>query len=90
MTDTEVAANSPPALPLPAKQLEAVKKLVELKGGTNREIAIAMGLTEGTVKVHIKNAMATLRTKSRTGLALWYIEWEREQLPISLCQSVGP
>ncbi len=42
------------------------------QGCSNREIAEALGITEGTVKVYLHNIYAKLGMKNRTELALWY------------------
>ena len=43
-------------------------------GGSNKSIARELGVTEGTVKVHIKNLLKKLQLKSRTEAAVWVVE----------------
>lgn len=43
-------------------------------GGSNKSIARELGVTEGTVKVHIKNLLKKLHLKSRTEAAVWVVE----------------
>lgn len=40
-------------------------------GASNKEIAAKLGVTESTVKVHLKSIMKTLRLKNRVQLAVW-------------------
>jgi DNA-binding NarL/FixJ family response regulator len=46
----------------------AQKRVLDLliKGKSNRDIAEALGLTEGTVKVHVTAILKTLRVSNRT------------------------
>ena len=43
-------------------------------GGSNKAIARELDVTEGTVKVHIKNLLKKLQLKSRTEAAVWVVE----------------
>ena len=43
-------------------------------GRTNREIADALVITEGTVEVHVKHILSKLRFKSRSQVASWVTE----------------
>jgi two-component system nitrate/nitrite response regulator NarL len=45
-------------------------------GGSNKVIARELGISEGTVKVHIKNLLKKLHLKSRTEAAVWAVEHE--------------
>ena len=36
------------------------------KGRSNKEIGTALGITEGTVKIHVTNLMAKLEVTART------------------------
>lgn len=41
-----------------------------MKGATNKEIAMALGIVEQTVKEHIKNIMQKTKTSTRTGILI--------------------
>lgn len=45
-------------------------------GKSNKLIARALDITEGTVKVHVKNLLKKLRLRSRVEAAVWAIESE--------------
>lgn len=49
---------------LTRRQMDVLNLLV--KGKTNREIAVLLGLTEGTVKLHVTAVLKALNVKSRT------------------------
>lgn len=55
---------------------EREKEIVELiaKGMSNKLIARALDITEGTVKVHIKNLLKKLHLRSRLEVAIWAIK----------------
>jgi non-specific serine/threonine protein kinase len=42
-------------------------------GSTNRQIARALGISEKTAEVHVRNIMERLRTPSRAGIAAWAV-----------------
>ena len=44
------------------------------KGLSNKMIARKLGITEGTVKVHVKNLLHSLRLRSRVEAAIWSTE----------------
>lgn len=52
---------------------QQTKVLLKLSstGGSNKEIAQALGLAEGTVKLHIQHICRKLGTDNRTKVALW-------------------
>jgi DNA-binding NarL/FixJ family response regulator len=54
----------PGAEPLTARQLEILPLLAE--GLANKEIASALGVTEGTVKQHLKDLFKRLAARNRT------------------------
>ena len=58
----------PLVVPLSERELEVVRLLAE--GSSNREIAGALFLAEGTVKNHVTNVLAKLGARDRTQAAL--------------------
>ena len=58
----------PLVVPLSDRELEVVRLLAD--GRSNREIAAAMFLAEGTVKNHVTNVLAKLGARDRTQAAL--------------------
>jgi len=58
----------PLVVPLSDRELEVLRLLAD--GGSNREIAAAMFLAEGTVKNHVTNVLAKLGARDRTQAAL--------------------
>jgi DNA-binding NarL/FixJ family response regulator len=59
---------APPAVPLSARELEVLRHLAA--GRSNREIAAALYLTEGTVKNHVTSVLTKLDVRDRTQAAL--------------------
>ena len=55
-----------------------VARLVSL-GQTNREIADALVITEGTVEVHIKHVLSKLGFRSRSQIASWVTQQQHRQ-----------
>jgi DNA-binding NarL/FixJ family response regulator len=69
MTDEPSAPRPQPlVVPLSDRELEVLRLLAE--GGSNREIASALFLAEGTVKNHVTNVLAKLGARDRTQAAL--------------------
>jgi DNA-binding NarL/FixJ family response regulator len=62
------AARQPLVVPLSDRELEVLRLLAD--GGSNREIAGALFLAEGTVKNHVTNVLAKLGARDRTQAAL--------------------
>ncbi len=56
---------------LSEREIEIIKLIV--KGMSNKLIAKTLGITEGTVKVHVKNMLRKLNLSSRLETALWAI-----------------
>lgn len=56
---------------LSEREVEIIKLIV--KGMSNKLIAKTLGITEGTVKVHVKNMLRKLNLGSRLEAALWAI-----------------
>jgi DNA-binding NarL/FixJ family response regulator len=69
----ELSDDAPPrpqplVVPLSDRELEVLRLLAD--GGSNREIAAALFLAEGTVKNHVTNVLAKLGARDRTQAAL--------------------
>lgn len=56
---------------LSGREVEIIKLIV--RGMSNKLIAKTLGITEGTVKVHVKNMLRKLNLSSRLEAALWAI-----------------
>src|SRR5262249_20578552 len=67
-----VARRPRPVVPteLTRRELD-VARLVAV-GQTNREIAGALGITEGTGEVHVKHLLSKLGFRSRAQVAAWF------------------
>jgi two-component system nitrate/nitrite response regulator NarL len=57
---------------LTQRELENLKLIAN--GKSNKDIANKLGITEATVKVHVKNLLKKLSLKSRVEAALWAVE----------------
>jgi two-component system, NarL family, nitrate/nitrite response regulator NarL len=67
---TETAQGISPAAPeFSVREGEILRDL--MKGATNKAIARKLGLTEGTVKVHVKAILRKMGAKNRTQAAMW-------------------
>jgi DNA-binding NarL/FixJ family response regulator len=64
----EPARPQPLVVPLSDRELDVVRLLAD--GRSNREIAAALHLAEGTVKNHVTNVLAKLGARDRTQAAL--------------------
>ena len=58
--------------PLTARELEVLKLLA--KGTTNKGIAQALHVSEGTVKNHVSNILMRLELRDRTQAAIYAVE----------------
>ena len=58
--------------PLTARELEVLKLIA--KGGTNKDIAKALHVSEGTVKNHVSNILMRLELRDRTQAAIYAVE----------------
>ena len=67
--------SSRPKNPSEAGLTEQERKILDLiaTGKTNKLIATDLGITEGTVKVHVKHLLKKLNLKSRVEAALWAV-----------------
>lgn len=68
LDDTVAPAPQPLVVPLTDRELEVVGLMAQ--GRSNREIAAALFLAEGTVKNHVTNVLAKLEARDRTQAAL--------------------
>jgi DNA-binding NarL/FixJ family response regulator len=68
LPDDVPARPQPLVVPLSDRELEVLRLLAD--GGSNREIAAALFLAEGTVKNHVTNVLAKLGARDRTQAAL--------------------
>jgi two-component system nitrate/nitrite response regulator NarL len=53
------------------REIEVLQCLT--RGDANKEISLALHITEATVKIHIKSIMRKLRVQNRTQAALWAV-----------------
>jgi DNA-binding NarL/FixJ family response regulator len=68
LPDDAAPRPQPLVVPLSDRELEVLRLLAD--GGSNREIATALFLAEGTVKNHVTNVLAKLGARDRTQAAL--------------------
>ncbi|MGD1928575.1 MAG: response regulator [Leptolyngbyaceae cyanobacterium] len=68
----EFVAKPPIETPLTARELEVLKLLA--KGTTNKGIAQALYVSEGTVKNHVSNILMRLDLRDRTQAAIYAVE----------------
>ena len=61
-------------LPLTPRERQVLQALA--MGKSNKMIARKLGITEGTVKVHVKNLLHKLGLRSRVEAAVWVLENE--------------
>lgn len=66
------AKNTNPIDKLTLRELEIIKYIAG--GKSNKVIANKLGITEATVKVHVKNLLKKLKLKSRVEVAVWAVE----------------
>ena len=81
---THALRDNKPAPPASKSQLTAREKdilqlLAECK--SNKAIANELGITDGTVKVHVKNLLRKLNLKSRIEAAVWALEHQEKDTP---------
>jgi DNA-binding NarL/FixJ family response regulator len=63
------ASDAPTAHPLTGRERDVARLLAA--GRSNREIADALVITEGTVEVHVKHILSKLGLRSRAQVAAW-------------------
>ncbi|RKF20216.1 response regulator [Alginatibacterium sediminis] len=57
---------------LTRRELQTLQHIA--RGLSNREVADALNITEGTVKVHVKSLLRKLKAKSRVEMTVMYLE----------------
>ena len=57
---------------LTQREVEILKQIAN--GKSNKAIGNALDITEGTVKVHVKNLLKKLELKTRVEAAIWAME----------------
>jgi DNA-binding NarL/FixJ family response regulator len=73
-------AERPPASELTARERDVLRLIVE--GRSNKEIAAALGLTEGTVKGYVNTMLAKLGASDRTQAAITALRRGLVRLPL--------
>lgn len=70
------ALNAPPAAPQAVDLTEREREILVLlaAGRSNKEIARVLGISDATVKVHIKHVLRKLNLKSRLEAAVWALQ----------------
>ncbi|MFY0663850.1 MAG: two-component system response regulator NarL [Natronospirillum sp.] len=71
------APTTPNADTLTEREWEVLHLLA--KGKSNKMVARELDVTEGTVKVHVKNLLKKLGLKSRLQAAVWVMNYQQEQ-----------
>ena len=69
LRDEEKLTQHRPPSPLTTREEEILEQIAE--GMSNKRIARALDISEGTVKVHVKNLLKKLNLHSRTEAAVW-------------------
>ena len=70
------ALNAPPAAPQAVDLTDREREILALlaAGRSNKEIARVLGISDATVKVHIKHVLRKLNLKSRLEAAVWALQ----------------
>lgn len=61
-----------PSVALSVREVQILQGLLE--GASNKVIALALGITEATVKVHLKHVLCKISAANRTQAAIWALE----------------
>jgi DNA-binding NarL/FixJ family response regulator len=69
----DAPARRPPRPPLTEREWEILRHLA--RGATNKEIAAALFIAEGTVKNHVSNIFDKLQLRDRTKVAVYATQW---------------
>lgn len=67
-----------PGVRLTARELEVARLVAQ--GLANKEIAAALRISPGTVKLHIKHSLFKVGLENRVQLALWWV-WRELRAP---------
>ena len=59
---------------LAPREIEVLRLLVAGNSNSNKMIGVHLGITEGTVKVHVKNLFQKLGLRSRVEAVVWVME----------------
>jgi two-component system nitrate/nitrite response regulator NarL len=80
----EISCGEPASIALPLAHGLSARELAVLRwlrdGLPNKEIARRLGITEATVKVHVKALLRKARVKNRTQVAMWATRLEPKQV----------
>ena len=71
-----------PDVPLSKREMEVLQLV--LRGKSNKQIALSMGITVRTVEFHLKNIYAKFQVSSRIELILKLGHAVRQQVPYSV------
>jgi two-component system nitrate/nitrite response regulator NarL len=68
-----------PKTPSEAGLTDQEQRILELvaAGKSNKLVARELGITEGTVKVHVKHLLRKLNLRSRVEAAVWYVDQQK-------------
>lgn len=66
------ARSSPPTVELTAREKDVLRML--MAGHSNKRVGQKLGITEGTVKIHVKNLLHKLGVRSRVEAVVWGME----------------
>ncbi len=69
LRDEEKTVDTGSLIPLTSREQEILEQIAN--GMSNKRIADALDISEGTVKVHVKNLLKKLNLHSRTEAAVW-------------------
>ncbi|MET0028724.1 MAG: two-component system response regulator NarL [Candidatus Thiodiazotropha sp.] len=69
LRDEEKSVDTGDLIPLTSREQEILEQIAN--GMSNKRIADALDISEGTVKVHVKNLLKKLNLHSRTEAAVW-------------------
>ena len=65
-------------LPAPLTRRESQVAALIASGSSNRQIAASLTITERTAERHVEHILAKLGLRSRTQIAVWFLERDRD------------